>query len=329
MRGVRVRVALRLTTVAVLVVGVVGFAVVGAAGAAPAPKDSGKYGGGRQSTFDEQGLPADELERQLAAGRRLQTSIAATNRQLAMATARLKVVSDHANEVLQAYATAVEQAQLAHAEKQHQLAIERALSAQLARDRRTLADVAYRIYADGEGALGDLGRMIDLLGASPQEASGTAAQLAYLGDRRGDAVRQLQATVQAQAAAARAADAASDKAETSAQRAAAAKREVEAAVADQRRELDVLRDRYATQVAESGPIAGLLLGSSDRKAAALSRELMAAGADAGALGSGARVPCSANVGAYPNGQFPESALCPSTARRTNACALLQPRRSTR
>ena len=255
-------------------------------------------------------LSRADLAAQIARAQSLADALTASNAAIAAAATKLDRLSVEANALLQAYATALDAERKARAEADRNVLLFQQLSSRAGKDRQALGQWAYQAYAGSGGSLGDVTTLLTLLSRSPEAASDTAAQLSYLSDLRNSAFVRVRDQAQLQRDIAARAVEASTRASEERAKAATAKKKLDAVVKAQRAQLDATRALHASQVAQAGPMNGLLLGSGNQAAVEASRRLRKAMVVPGVSIDGAVKPCSTHEELYPNGQIPVSGLCP-------------------
>jgi hypothetical protein len=259
---------------------------------------------------DERRLSAAELTEQVARAQQLTEDLNASNAGIAAAAGKLERLSVQANDLLQEYSEARDAERAAREEANRNVRLYQALSTQMGEDRRAIGQWAYLAYAGTGGSINDLGALLDTLGKPAAEAGDTAAQLSYLSDQRAGAFQRVESQTQLQRSIAIKAVEASTRATGAAQAAKQAKEKLDKVIAEQKVQLEATRKLHAEQVANAGPIAGLLLGSEDATAREVTRKLRAALVIPGVAADGSVKACSTNEGEYPNGQIPAAGLCP-------------------
>ena len=259
---------------------------------------------------DERRLSAAELTEQVARAQQLTEDLNASNAGIAAAAGKLERLSVQANDLLQEYSEARDAERAAREEANRNVRLYQALSTQMGEDRRAIGQWAYLAYAGTGGSINDLGALLDTLGKPAAEAGDTAAQLSYLSDQRAGAFQRVESQTQLQRSIAIKAVEASTRATEAAQAAKQAKEKLDKVIAEQKVQLEATRKLHAEQVANAGPIAGLLLGSEDATAREVTRKLRAALVIPGVAADGSVKACSTNEGEYPNGQIPAAGLCP-------------------
>ena len=249
---------------------------------------------------DEQApLTAEQVEEQVAEAARLRAKLEADNAALAKATAALEKASAASAAAMEKLVTARAAETAAAAEESKQRAELKRLTAEATAAQRDVDAMAVDAYTNGTGALKDVAALISVVTATPEELS-NAALASYLADaRNADQTRYAKLAAAQKKVAAKAATArlAREKATAAA---TAAKSEADATVAAQRLALVQLKaGADATRNA-------LDANAAARAAAESSRGAL----DVAALDSIVTTPlCSDDLGVYPNGRMPASALC--------------------
>jgi hypothetical protein len=151
--------------------------------------------------------------------------------------------------------------------------------------------------------------MLDALNAEDTSAGNPMGDLAYITDQRTRAleeVRVLTAEQVSLTATAQAAEAAATEARARIEDAKAALDEL---MKVQRAKIGDLRALQMAEVEKAGPIANALVGARTPQAQAAAERLRAALSSAVVETADIGKPCSDDTGDYPNGLFPQSALC--------------------
>jgi D-alanyl-D-alanine carboxypeptidase len=296
-----------------------------AARPSPAPASSGKSpdkslaptkatraatAAAKRAAAAEKTLSAGELAAQIAQAEALTTDLTRSNAAIAASATRLDRLAKQTNTLLQNYATARDAERAAREEADRDVAAYQALTTQLGEDRKELGQLAYQAYAGGGGDLADMSTLLDALSRPAAEASDTTAQLGYLNNQKASAFERVQDRTRLQQQVAVQAVEASTRAADAATAAAKAKAGLQAAIAEQKTQLEATRALHAAEVRKAGPIAGLLLGSEDATALAATKRLRAALVVPGVKTDGSVKACSTNEADYPNGAVPAAGLCP-------------------
>ena len=260
---------------------------------------------------NEAALSPAQVAAQVAQADALTDDLTRTNAAIAAAATKLDRYAKQANTLLQQYSEARIAERTAIDEANRNVALYRTLSAKLGEDRKALGQWAYQAYAGGGGGtLGDVSLLFEALGKDASEASDTAAQLSYLSDQRTWAFNKVEDNTALQQVAAVQAVEASTRAKQASATAATAKKKLDAAIAEQKAQLETTRALHAAQVSKIGPIAGLLLGSETEAGKAATARLRKAMIVPGVKVDGSVKACSTNELEYPNGAIPVAGLCP-------------------
>ncbi len=263
-------------------------------------------------------LSPAQVAAQVAQADALAADLTRTNAAIAASATKLDRYAKQANTLLQQYAEARTAERTAIDEANRNVALYQSLSSQLGEDRKALGQWAYQAYAGGGGSLGDVSLLFEALGKDASEASDGAAQLSYLSDQRTWAFNKVEDHTALQQAAAVEAVEASTRAKDASVTAAAAKKKLDAAIAEQKVQLEATRALHAAQVTKIGPIAGLLLGSETEAGKAATARLRKAMVIPGVKADGSVKACSTNELEYPNGAIPVAGLCPLYADPTES-----------
>ena len=288
------------------------------AGQAEATKDKAKAAKDKAAKAAEKTLSPAQVAAQVAQADALAADLTRSNAAIAASATKLDRYAKQANTLLQQYSEARTAEQTAVAEANRNVALYQSLSTKLGEDRKALGQWAYQAYAGGGGSLGDVSLLFEALGKDASEASDAAAQLSYLSDQRTWAFTKVEDHTALQQAAAVQAVEARSRAQEASTTAAAAKKKLDAAIAEQKSQLEATRALHAAQVSKIGPIAGLLLGSETEAGKAATARLRKAMVIPGVKADGSVKACSTNEQAYPNGTIPVAGLCPLYADPTES-----------
>lgn len=251
-------------------------------------------------------LTREQVAEQVAEAARLRQKLEADNLALAEATAQLEKASAASAAAMEKLVTARGAETKAKAEEAKQRAELKRLTAEATAAQRDLDAMAVDAYTNGTGSLKDVAALLSVVTSTPEQLS-NAALASYLADaRNADQARYAklaaaQKKVAAKAAAARLAR------EKATQEATAAKAEADATVAAQRLALVQLKTGAdATRSALDNSQAAAESGRRALAAAEAARRAL----DVDILDSIVTTPlCSDDLGVYPNGRLPASALC--------------------
>ena len=270
--------------------------------ATPTATPSAPSGGSDQprtgdSPDDKAPLTKEQVKDQLSQAARLQADLSKTNVEYAQASAKLEALSAQSQAAMNEVATAKALEATARAQEAHQLAVLKALNAQVQDARDDVQHMAYEAYVNGPGVLADMAAILDLVGRGAEEAK-NAGTLDYLAEGRAADEAKFRALAQQQQVAAQKAVAARLAREAATKRAEAAQAKVATALLAQRAAIESLqqvRQSTADQLGELG----------------YDVQLPTAPLDLDAINNLAKTPlCTEDNGNYPNGYFPASALCP-------------------
>jgi zinc D-Ala-D-Ala carboxypeptidase len=254
-------------------------------------------------------LSPDDLSEQIEQAKTLLASLAEGNAEMAALLAELQIVTDSANEALEAKAIADEVARQsgARAASSRNTAIR--LADELARKHQQLRDWAFSAYSDG-GSTAEMVSVFDALINDPSKAGNPVGDLAYLTDERLRLFEDIKRLTARQKAAAERAEAERAVASEAAAEAARAASAADAALRAQNEAIEKAKQNREAVLRGAGPLAAMLVGLSSEAAQAKGEEILQALMAEHAALPDLDKPCSDNTGAYPNGQLPSSALCP-------------------
>ncbi|MBO3129406.1 D-alanyl-D-alanine carboxypeptidase family protein [Dermatophilus congolensis] len=250
---------------------------------------------------DERGpLNKNEVAAQLAQAEKLRTQLAQQNAQLAAASQRLDAAAAAATTAMEKYADAKRALEAAISTEKTEREKLRQLSQHVTDAKRDVEAMAIDAYTNGNGSLADLAAIIKVATGTRDQLS-AATLSAYLADTRNSQREHYTSLAQRQQTAATAAATARITREKATTAAAAAKAAADATVATHQAAATAL----AAQVAATrGKIAATESTPTDAAAAAALAQREAADALSNSTS------CSTNNTTYPNGLFPDSALCP-------------------
>lgn len=257
---------------------------------------------------------AEEVRRQRGQADRLQEQVQQQQEQVRAAQARLLDLAQRAGAALEAREQALRDRDAAQAERERQDRRLQAAKLLVAYKKGDMGRWATRAYREG-GPRAQLEQLMTLLEAdSTDELGQRLVMLQRVGRMRGEVVEVVTEAEAIQEDAARRARTASEAARIASQRAAAAKKEADGLVAEQRAEIQRLQNLLAT----SKDAAARAEKQADRLEAArrIAKQRRLAAEAASRSGrrnvvTGPVGTCSGgDVSRYPNGNIPLEALCP-------------------
>jgi hypothetical protein len=250
-----------------------------------------------------------DVSAQLAEADALLASLGEGNATMAALLTELQALTEEANDALEAKSLADEVARQSTVRAASARATALRLADELDRKHQQLRDWAFSAYSDG-GSTAELVSVFDALLNDPAKAGNPVGDLAYLTDERLRLFEDIRDLTRRQKAAAdraevesrTARDAAADAAEARAAADEALRKHTDTVARAKEHQVDLLRD--------AAPMAAMLVGMASpeakRRGEAILAALLANNLDLPDLGK----PCSDDLGSYPNGQLPASALCP-------------------
>lgn len=287
----------------------------------PTPTTSAPSSPSTAWSVDEEGLPvgdgndtplsSSDLEEQIAEADRLTADLVKDNKDIAAAVKSLKSYSTKANKLLQKKAEARDEYDSAKAEAD---TAQRELDKyrnRLAKGRADLRSWAFDTYTQA-GGYSDTMTMMGTLTDSSKTKGESAGDLSYLTDERIRTVDLVRKDTVTKSSLTKKKNSALKKAASAKRRADRAKQRADEVLKERKDELAELRRKHAAELKEAGPVVNALISRPDGRAQGASDRLTSAlkklGQDVSQF-EGLK-PCSTNVGTYPNGQVPPSALCP-------------------
>ena len=259
-------------------------------------------------------LTREEVRKQVAEAARLRKQLEADNAALAKATAELEKASAASAAAMEKLVAARAAEAKAAAEEAKQRKELKRLTAEATAAQRDIDAMAVDAYTNGTGSLKDVAALLKVVTSTPEQLS-NAALASYLADARdADQTRYAKLAAEQKKVAAKAAAARLTREKATAA-ATAAKTESDATVAAQRRALAQLRaGAVATRTALDSTQAAAEEAADALSAVEAARAAAQAAArdavDVKMLDSIVTTPlCSDDLGAYPNGRLPASALC--------------------
>ncbi len=261
---------------------------------------------------DAETLTPQQVAEQVKAAEVVRAELMKTSAEVATATARLERISVQAGALLatlsEARTSQADAETKAAAESTHLL--ELGVEVQAAQD--ALGQLASDSYMRGGGPLGDITAILEALTArSPSQNTDSLATVQYLVEGRARLFERLEALRSDQVLTSARAEAASQRAASAAKTAVDAKANLDTVIAQQRSALAALQDAQVVQVGKAAGLRGSLLRSENRLARDADRRLAEAlkGQDFMLLMDNS-LTCGKDIGSYPNGGLPPSALCP-------------------
>ncbi|QKE84736.1 M15 family metallopeptidase [Arthrobacter sp. NEB 688] len=254
-------------------------------------------------------LSPEVVAAQVAEAQRISGVIEGSTSELAVQTKRMDTLSARSNTVLEELASATDTENFAHEEADGARADLAALESRLAHARAVVKDWVFDVYSNGGGS-SDLTGMLDALDARDDEVSDPLGDLSYLTGERTRALQEVRVLTAEQVRLTTTAEAAERTATDARTRIAAAKKELDGVMKAQREKIGALRALQMTEVDKAGPIASALVGARTPEAKAAAARLREALSNAVVETAQVGKPCSDDSGDHPNGQFPDSALCP-------------------
>lgn len=240
-------------------------------------------------------LTPEQVADQMEQAEKLQAQLEEDDKAIAEASAELAALSARSNELMNALAEARTAQAEAEAEEAAQVAELKRLTAEVTAAQADLTEMAYDSYVNGPGLLREVAAIVDIVRTGGERAD-AAAQAGYLAKARSAdqehfdrLAKQQQETARKAAEARRAREAAT----TAAQK---AQEDAADAVTEQQEAVVALQQVAAERRAQLEDLDGQLasFGTIDLSALAAVQN--------GPL-------CSEDDGSYPNGRFPDSALC--------------------
>ncbi|QNN50539.1 D-alanyl-D-alanine carboxypeptidase family protein [Phycicoccus endophyticus] len=218
-------------------------------------------------------------------------------------------LSTRSNAVLEQLATATDAQRAAREEAADTRADLRLLQGRLATARALVRSWVFDVYSGGGGDA-DLAGMLEAFSVDEDEVSDPLGDLSYLTDQRTRALQEVRTLTQEQADLTRAAESA--EAEATAARAAvqAAKTRLDRLMSAQLERVGTLRRLQRAEVDKAGPVAEVLVGARTPTARAAADRLREALSTTALESAHVGRPCSQEDALYPNGEYPDSALCP-------------------
>ncbi len=254
-------------------------------------------------------LSPEVVAAQVAEADRISAVIEGSTSELAVQTRKMDALSARSNTVLEELAAATDTENYAHEEAEGARADLAALEDRLARARAVVRDWVFDVYSNG-GGNSDLTGMLDALDARDDEVSDPLGDLSYLTGERTRALQEVRVLTAEQVRLTTTAEQAERTATDARVRVAAAKKELDGVMRDQREKIGALRALQMKEVDKAGPIASALVGARTPEAKKASARLLDALSNAVVETAHVGKPCSDDSGDHPNGQFPDSALCP-------------------
>ena len=274
-----------------------------AASADPPPKPA---------VVDADSLTPKQITDQVKAAEALRADLMKSSAEVAATNSRLERISAQANTLL-AQLSAARTAEVdAKAEAATQRAHLKELGLEVVAAQDSLGRLASEAYIRGGGPLADITAILEAITSpSADQNTDTLATVQYLIDARARLFDRLQSLRSEQVTTSASADAASVQASAAAATAAVAKSKLDAVILEQRAALGGFQAARAAQVGRAGNLRGALLRSEDPLARVADKRLAEAlqGQDFKLLVDSSSS-CGKDPKAYPNGQFPASALCP-------------------
>jgi zinc D-Ala-D-Ala carboxypeptidase len=266
----------------------------------------------KPGVVDADSLTPQQLTDQVNAANALRAALMKSSAEVAATNARLERISAQANTLL-AQLSAARTAEVdAKAEAATQRTHLRELGLEVVAAQDSLGRLASDSYIRGGGPLADITAILEAITSpSADQNTDTLATVQYLIDARARLFDRLQSLRSEQVTTSASADAASVQASTAAATAAVAKSKLDVVILEQRAALGGFQAARAAQVGRAGNLRGALLRSEDPLARAADKRLAEAlqGQDFKLLVDSSSS-CGKDPKAYPNGQFPASALCP-------------------
>jgi zinc D-Ala-D-Ala carboxypeptidase len=305
------RLAQQATLVAVAALAAAVMTAGPAAAGTAAPPTGADGGQAPAGAAEPQRLSPAALAAQVAAADRLRAQLLESSAGASAATTRIERLSAQSNLVLTQLAAARAAERAAGTEALLQWRRFESLSQQLRTDQTSVGRWAHDLYVNG-GPLADYMSFLQVLGTQhPDQAAEPLAILHYVADARGRALDRLEGLTAAQRDAAANAESASRRAITQAATVAATKARLDTLLRQQRAALATFRQAQAHQLGAAGSLRGSLLRSGDPRALAADQRLTDALRLLDApLVTDTGPPCTGDLGSYPNGRLPASALCP-------------------
>ena len=259
---------------------------------------------------DPKHLTAHELAEQIARADKLRAQILSSGSAIAAALTDVDRAASKANAALEAYSLASAEGRDAREKAATQDEVVKALQKRLDKARQDLREWAVDAYTQG-GPLAEEWSYLEALANEAADVSDPMSDLNHITEGRIRSVEDIREVAIAQKVAALAYDAELARAKAAEKRAAKAKDDARRLVKEQQAAVDDLRAAHQSQVAEAGPLAGLLLGSGESSAVAASERLTQALERSNVAITDLRLtPCTDKDGVFPNGQIPPSNLCP-------------------
>lgn len=288
----RRRRAVILALAAALAGGFAGAGQAPAALAAPSPGETADAAASPSPDADRAPLTPEQVKAQVAQAAKLQSELAAADKQIAAATAQLSALATRSNAAMSAVSAARSAEATARKREQAQLTRLTQLTMELAAARRDVSNMAYDAYVNGSSALRDMAAVVELT-----QGHQDAAIVEYLASNRAAESRRYATLAAAQKKTARAATAARRDREAATTKAEAAQRQVQHALTAQQKALTDLQKLAGSRRAQLDGLGADAAGIS--------------GVDLSALQTMVTKPlCTQDSGAFANGMFPASALCP-------------------
>ncbi|MFN2320789.1 MAG: D-alanyl-D-alanine carboxypeptidase family protein [Dermatophilaceae bacterium] len=254
-------------------------------------------------------LTAVDISTQLAEADALLASLSAGNAAVAVLIAELQVLTQEANDALEAKSIADEVSRRSTARAATARATAVRLADELERKHQQLRDWAFSAYSDG-GSTAEMVSVFDALIKDPSKAGNPVGDLAYLTDERLRLFQDIRSLTKRQQAAADRAQVENEKAREASAEAAVARAAADEALKKHTETVAKAQESQITALQNAAPMAAMLLGlaspEAKRRGEAILAALLANNLDLPDIDR----PCSDDAGLHPNGQFPPSALCP-------------------
>ncbi len=259
--------------------------------------------------IEPEGLSADALASQLAQADTLLASLTVGNTKLAALLKELKTLTDTANAALERKADAEDRAKAATTRAESSRATAERLATELEEKQQLLREWAFSAYVDG-GSTAEMVSVFDAMAKDPSKAGNPVGDLVYLTDDRVRVFEDIRKLTERQQVAADRAQFEARVAADAAKEAEEAEAEADAALKKHKEVIAKAEEEQAGLLVDAGPMAAMLVGLASPEAKARGEAILDAlkerNIDLPDLGK----PCSDDMGTYPNGQLPSSALCP-------------------
>lgn len=234
--------------------------------------------------------------------------LTASNNTLSANLKELQAMAAESNTLLESLADA-RSAEKAASSSAEEAKVELGLiQGRLERARSMVREWAFQAYAEG-GTGGEMLSILDALKAEESAVGDPLGDLSYLTDQRVRTVDEVRTLASRQKALSENQAAAQAAAAEAARTIASEKSKLDTLVKAQQAKLDTLQKAHSAEVAKAGPVVQYLVGVQTPEAKAAYDKLSAVvgkSSDTADIGK----PCSSAGANYPNGLFPNAALCP-------------------